>query len=115
MLIHDEKNDKAGEPVVDPVAVARGRLLGIMRQVPMDPMQTGFAAYINGVLQSARVDALVDLYLHPPNATWTADEALQAAFIKAMNNISDALEANNRKIQVAGSVGAPGIHLNGSS
>jgi hypothetical protein len=83
------------------VSDARKRLLSALKAQPMDMMQVGFAAYVNGCLQSARVDALTELYLNPPNATFTLDDALQAAFARAMNRMAEAFEAQAPKIRVA--------------
>ncbi len=72
-----------------------------LKQPTLNPTSFGVSAYVNGILQSCRIDALVDLYLNPPNETWTRQEALDAALVRALNAKADLLEAEASRIQVA--------------
>lgn len=84
------------------MAQAQKRLYeAAMKQPGLNQASFGISAYINGVLQSARVDALIELYLNPPNATWSPQEALDAALLRALNAKADQLEKQIPVIQTA--------------
>jgi hypothetical protein len=74
-----------------------------------NPAQIAMSAYLNGILQSCRVDALVKLHVEPPNESWTPLEALNAAYLRAMTEKAEMLEKANTQIQVAQST--PKLHL----
>lgn len=96
-----------------PTDTSRKRLLNAIRMQPMDMTQCGLAAYINGVLQSARVDALTELFLAPAIPEADRKDAIETAFVKAMDKISDVLEANAKQIMVAGQAPGKLIRPNG--
>lgn len=84
------------------MAQAQKRLYeAAMKQPGLNQASFGISAYINGILQSARVDALIELYLNPPNATWSPQEALDAALLRALNAKADQLEKQIPVIQTA--------------
>lgn len=72
-----------------------------MKQPGLNQASFGISAYINGILQSARTDALTDLYLNPPNETWTKQEALDAAILRALTAKAEQLESQIQHVQVA--------------
>lgn len=87
---------------VSDLATVQKRLYeAAMKQPGLNQASFGISAYINGVLQSARTDALVDLYLNPPNATWSPQEAWDAALLRALTAKAEQLEANIQQIQIA--------------
>lgn len=47
----------------DPFKDAKQALIDQLLKVPMNPTQAAISAYANGVLQSARISALVDLVM----------------------------------------------------
>lgn len=72
-----------------------------MKQPGNNPLSFAISAYVNGLLMSCRVDALVDLYLNPPNDTWTKQEAFDAAVLRAVLAKTEQLEANVQSIAIA--------------
>jgi hypothetical protein len=61
---------------------------------------------VNGILTAARVSALFDLMLHPHNGSWTTEEWVDQAVLRALNETAQTLEdavAQNR-IQVVNQV-----------
>jgi hypothetical protein len=77
------------------------RLRDAVLKVPMTPAQAGISAYLNSILASARLDALVEFLTSPPNATWTAAQAIDAGVIRALRAKAEVFEAQVSRIQVA--------------
>lgn len=71
-----------------------------MKQPGNNPLSFAISAYVNGLLMSCRVDALVDLYLNPPNDTWSKQEAFDAAVLRAVFAKTEQLEANAQAIAI---------------
>ena len=80
--------------------------------MPMNPQGAAMSAYVNGILQSARVDALVELWTTEPNATWSRQEAYQVALLGALRQRTEQVKAktaeamrqieeNSKRIEVA--------------
>lgn len=71
----------------------------------MNSSQAGISAYVNSLLASCRLDALTELFVSPPNATWTREQALDAAILRALRyraaSMSAQIEAERSRIQVA--------------
>lgn len=89
------------QPVTE-LADAQKRLYeAAMKQPGLNQASFGISAYINSILQSARVDALIELYLNPPNGTWTAQEAVDAAILRALKAKAEQLEQQIPVIQTA--------------
>lgn len=88
------------EPVSELAEVQKALAQAAMKQ-PGDPLSFGISAYVNGLLVSCRVDALVDLYLNPSSESCTKQEAFDAAVIRAIKAKTEQLEANTARIQVA--------------
>ena len=90
------------------IHAAQVRLKDAALAQPMSPQGASISAYLNTILVSCRIDALIDLWLHPPNASWTKEEALDAAMLKALTSRAEALEsaaaAARSAIQVASSL-----------
>ena len=87
--------------------------------LPMNAQGAAMSAYVNGVLQSARIDALVELWSAPPNATWSKAKAYEAALLGALGQRAGDLEAraaamkeqiaaNERRIELASAMPGPG-------
>lgn len=94
------------------IEVAQQALADAAMGVPMNPSGAAMSAYVNGILQSARVDALVELWWAPPNATWSREEAYNAALLGALHErtkmliakgeeLKKQIEAQRSKIEVA--------------
>lgn len=84
------------------LAEAQKSLAQAAMKQPGDPVSFGISAYVNGLLVSCRVDALVDLYLNPPTGeSCTKQEAFDAAVLRAVKAKTEQLEANTVRIQVA--------------
>lgn len=81
------------EPVESPIQIAQKRLADAAMGVPMNAQGAAMSAYVNGVLQAARIDALQDLWMNPPNATWSKEEAYSASLLRALGERAEALEA----------------------
>ena len=82
------------KPVEDsPIQIAQKRLADAAMGLPMNAQGAAMSAYVNGVLQSARIDALVELWSAPPNATWSKAEAYEAALLGALGQRAGDLEA----------------------
>lgn len=92
-----------------PLQNAQNRVAKAALAQPMNPHQATIGSYINGILQSARITALTELWLNPPNDTWTRQEALNAAILKALNEIADRLEQSAQAVQIAQA--QPKLHL----
>jgi hypothetical protein len=84
-----------------PLQAAQQRLVKAAMQQRMDPIQAGLSAYINSMLQSVRLSALIEVYLAPQNATWTAQEALDAAILRNLTQLATDLENRASAIHVA--------------
>lgn len=81
------------QPQDSPLQVAHKRLANAAMRQPMDPASAAISAYVNGMLQSARLSALIAFTLEPVlNATWTAEERFESLFIKFLGEASDLLE-----------------------
>lgn len=92
-------NGHAPEPT--PLQAAQERLAKACTAMPMNPAGAAISAYVNGTLASARIDALTDLFVNPPNASWDRQEALDAALIRHLNRRAEQLEAEAVKARNA--------------
>lgn len=106
------EQETAQEPKQSALQAAQERLADAAMGIPMNPQGAAMSAYVNGALQSARIDALVELWVSPPNATWSKAEAYEAALLGALSQRAEVLEAKaieakeqieaaSRKIEVA--------------
>ena len=84
-----------------PLQAAQERLAKACTAMPMNPMGAAISAYVSGALASARIDALTDLFLNPPNATWDRQEALDAAIVRHLTRRAEQLEADALKARNA--------------
>ena len=98
-------NGHAPTPELPPLEAAQQRLAQACMQLPMQPLAAGISAFVNSMILSARVDAIVELLKEPPNATWTFQDALDAALARHCNQRAEQLETQAKeaasKIQVA--------------
>lgn len=92
-----------------PLQAAQNRLAKAALLQPMNPNQAAISAYINSILQTCRLDALTELWLAPPNSTWTPQEALDAAILRAVIARAEALESVANAVQIASA--SPKLHL----
>lgn len=76
-----------------PLGAAQKRLTEACLKQPLSPQGAAISAYINTTLLTARLDALQELWLNPPNGTWTHEEALEAAIVRRLTSKADQLEA----------------------
>lgn len=88
---------------------AQNRVAKAALMQPMNPNQAAISAYVNTILQSCRLDALTELWLNPPNGSWTPTEALEDAIVRALNKKAEMLESAVSGIQVAQTT--PKLHL----
>lgn len=79
---------------------AQQRLANAALKQPMHPAGAAISAYVNGMLQSARIDALVDVLANPPNTTWSMAEAIDAAIVRALTRKAEELETQALKAQL---------------
>ena len=84
-------------PLETPLQAAQKRLTQACLQQPLSPQGAAISAYINTTILSARVDALQELWLNPPNGTWTPEEALEAAITRRLLTKAEQLEAAVRE------------------
>lgn len=82
------------QPDSTPLQAAQERLAKACISMPMHPMGAAISSYVSGALASARIDALTDLFLDPPNASWNRQEALDAAIVRHLNRRAEQLEAD---------------------
>lgn len=80
---------------------AQRRLAQAALTQPMNPASAAISAYVNGMLQSARVDALTDVIANPPNGSWTMQEAIDAAVIQHLTKKAEELEAQALRMKLA--------------
>lgn len=92
-----------------PLQIAQNRVAKAALMQPMNPNQAAISAYVNTILQSCRLDALTELWLNPPNGSWTPQEALEDAIVRALNKKAEMLQSALNAIQVP--QGAPKLHL----
>lgn len=78
-------------------------------QQMLTPEQAAISAYVNGILQSARLSALIDLTLElasePLTAAWTAQErfdSLQLQYVEHMTRLLTEAKAAAPKILLNG-------------
>ena len=100
-------------PQLSPLAEAQERLKKALMSQPIDITQVAAGAYINSALQSARIDALQELFLNPEpeNASWSRKEQLEAAIARALNVKSEQVESHAQRVQIAQKT--PPLHLVG--
>jgi|HubBroStandDraft_6_1064221.scaffolds.fasta_scaffold972795_1 hypothetical protein len=96
------------EPTDTPMDVASKRLARVALSQPMNPTSAAVSAYVTAVMTAAKVRALCMLYVEPPNSTWTAQEALDAAITRSMNECSEEIE---KTVQQAREAAAHKIQL----
>lgn len=87
------------EQAESPLQAAQKRLADAALGVPMNPQSASIAAYVNGILQSARVDALVELHITPPNASWSREEAYEATLLRALTDRALTLELKAEEVK----------------
>lgn len=74
------------------LTAAEHRLMKALQQQPLDPVQAGVAGYLNGAVQSCRIDALEDLFLNPPDPSVPRADALEAAYLSAVTKKAEQIE-----------------------
>lgn len=84
-----------------PLELAQQRLAKACTAMPMNPVGAAISAYVNSTLASARLDALSELFVNPPNATWDRQEALDAALARHLNRRAEQLESEAAKAHSA--------------
>lgn len=67
----------------------------------MNPQGAALSAYVNGILQTARLNALQEILVNPPNATWSMQEAIDAAVARHLTQTAEALEAQAQRPRIA--------------
>lgn len=94
-----------------PLQEAQERLSKACLAQPMNPAGAAISAYVNSILCSARLDALIEVTLNPPNASWTKEEALDAAIVRHLNQKAEQLESQALQMQLAAGAQKPAIAL----
>lgn len=87
------------ESIHDQLRAAQERVCKAILRQPMNPMGAIIAAYTNAVLNSARVDALVNVYLNPPESPASRQVAYEAYLLAALEALESAFEQNASVIQ----------------
>lgn len=82
---------------------AQQRLAQAALKQPMHPGGAAISAYLNGMLQSARIDALIEVMVDLPNGN-QMQEAIDAAIVRHLNKKADELENQALKMTLAQSV-----------
>lgn len=94
-----------GHDYATAMQAAQQRVAAACMKLPMDPAAAGISGFVNSMLAHARIDAVVELMRTPPNATWTFQDALDAAIARECHKRAEQLEEQareaTRKIQVA--------------
>lgn len=102
-MINGTQTDQL-EPEPPPLEKAQNRLAKACMGLGVNPASAGISGFLNSILLAARLDALAEVVLNPPNATWTLPESFEAATARHMNLKAEQLESQAAKpqIQVAG-------------
>lgn len=90
-----------GHPPQTPLEAAQQRLAHACTAMPMNPVGAAISAYVNSTLASARIDALCDLWVNPPNGSYDRQEAMDAALVRHLNRRAEQLEADAVKARNA--------------
>lgn len=105
-----------GTDVVSPVAdtpfqIAQKGLIAQLMKIPMHPNQAAISAYANGILQSARVSALVDFVVgrfvteeQPIEALTAIYEGNVAEHLRSITAELKQAEESQTRIQLASSL-----------
>jgi hypothetical protein len=80
---------------------AQQRLAHVCMQTFGNPQGAAISAFVNSMLLCARLDAALEVLFGPPaNASWTQQEALEAAIARHMNAKADQLDSQVTKARI---------------
>ena len=98
-----EVNVNGSQSTADRMIAAQQRLAKAVLSQPINnPASLAISSYVNSVLNSARMDGVIAFLTTEYNASWSKEEALDAAVLASVLSTAEKLEENIRKIQVAG-------------
>lgn len=81
-----------------PLQEAQARLQRAGMKQPLTAEGAAVSAYVNGLLHSARLSALIEYTLEPnQNATWTPQERFESIFVRELNAKAELLESTARR------------------
>jgi len=78
-----------------PFRKAQERLVAALQRTT-NPQVAGLAAYVNGALMSARLNAILEFITTETNGTWTPKERIDSLLVKHLNATADQIEQASR-------------------
>jgi hypothetical protein len=93
-------NGHAPEPEPTPLQSAQQRLVDLAMKQPMNGTAL-ISAFVNGLLQSAKINALTDMVMDDGNATWTKQERLESLLIHHLGIVADQVESASQQPRIA--------------
>ena len=83
------------------IEAAQKRLARAALAQQMNPAGAGISGYVNSLMLRAKLDALTECYINPPNATWTLKDYLEAATLRHLNQKAQELEDQALRMSLA--------------